>query len=50
MSTMVSVLRLGDKVIIVAYATYDEKELESYEPRVVILDDDNNIDYTADSI
>ncbi len=33
----------GDKIIIVAYASYDEKELENYEPAVVILDDDNNI-------
>jgi len=40
----------GDKVIIVAYATYSEDELENYKPKVVILDDDNNIDYVADSI
>jgi aspartate 1-decarboxylase len=40
----------GDKVIIVAYATYDEKDLETYKPKVVILDDENNIDYVADSI
>ncbi|MDO8454445.1 MAG: aspartate 1-decarboxylase, partial [Sulfurimonas sp.] len=40
----------GDKIIIVAYATYDEKELESYKPKVVILDDNNNIDYVAESI
>ncbi|MDD2448419.1 MAG: aspartate 1-decarboxylase [Sulfurimonas sp.] len=40
----------GDKIIIVAYATYSEDELENYKPKVVILDDDNNIDYVADSI
>ena len=40
----------GDKVIIVAYATYDEKELETYAPKVVILDDDNNIETIAESI
>jgi len=40
----------GDKVIIVAYATYDEKELESYQPKVVILDDNNDIETIADSI
>jgi aspartate 1-decarboxylase len=40
----------GDKIIIVAYATYDEKELESYKPKVVILDDNNDIDYVAESI
>ncbi|EQB39245.1 aspartate decarboxylase [Sulfurimonas hongkongensis] len=40
----------GDKIIIVAYATYSEDELENYKPKVVILDDDNNIDYIAESI
>jgi len=40
----------GDKVIIVAYATYDEKDLETYAPKVVILDDDNNIDEILDEI
>jgi L-aspartate-alpha-decarboxylase len=40
----------GDKVIIVAYATYDEKDLQTYKPKVVILDDNNDIDYIADSI
>ncbi|PHQ64767.1 MAG: aspartate 1-decarboxylase, partial [Sulfurimonas sp.] len=40
----------GDKVIIVAYATYDEKDLETYQPKVVILDENNDIDYVADSI
>lgn len=33
----------GDKVIIVAYATYDEKELETYKPQVVLVDDENKI-------
>ena len=33
----------GDKIIIVAYASYSESELESYEPKVVILDEENNI-------
>jgi len=40
----------GDKIIIVAYATYDEKELEIYQPKVVILDDNNDIDYIAENI
>lgn len=40
----------GDKIIIVAYATYDEKELENYKPKVVIVDDNNDIDYIAESI
>jgi len=33
----------GDKIIIVAYASYNEVELETYEPKVVILDEENNI-------
>jgi aspartate 1-decarboxylase len=33
----------GDKVIIVAYATYEEKELDDYKPQVVLVDDDNKI-------
>jgi aspartate 1-decarboxylase len=40
----------GDKVIIVAYATYDEKELESYKPTVVLLNDENNIDEIVEEI
>lgn len=31
----------GDKVIVVTYATYDEAELEHYEPVVVHVDEDN---------
>ena len=33
----------GDKVIIVAYATYNEVELENYKPIVVLVDDENAI-------
>ena len=33
----------GDKIIIIAYATMDEKEADTYQPRIVILDDDNGI-------
>ncbi len=34
---------VGDKIIIVAYASYEEKELESYAPVVVLVDEQNNI-------
>ncbi len=40
----------GDKVIIVAYATYDEKDLETYKPKVVLLNDENNIDEILEEI
>jgi len=33
----------GDKVIIVAYATYNDAELENYKPTVVLVDDNNDI-------
>ena len=33
----------GDKVIVVSYASYDEEELESYAPRVVHVDDRNEV-------
>ncbi len=32
----------GDKIIIVAYATYDEKELENYKPTVVLMNEQSN--------
>ena len=32
----------GDKIIIVAYATYDEKELENYKPTVVLMNETAN--------
>lgn len=34
---------IGDIVIIVAYATYDSKELEEYQPKVVLVDENNTI-------
>ncbi|WP_022669857.1 aspartate 1-decarboxylase [Hippea alviniae] len=34
---------VGDKVIIAAFGMIDEKELEGYKPRVVIVDDNNKI-------
>jgi aspartate 1-decarboxylase len=33
----------GDNVIVVSYASYDERELESYEPRVVHVNSENEI-------
>lgn len=32
---------VGDKVIIVAYASFDEAEARSFKPRVVLVDDRN---------
>ena len=33
----------GDKIIIIAYASMTEKEADAYEPKIVILDDHNDI-------
>ena len=33
----------GDKIIIIAYASMTPKEADSYKPKIVILDDENNI-------
>ncbi|WP_456450889.1 aspartate 1-decarboxylase [Hydrogenimonas sp.] len=32
----------GDKIIIVAYASYDEAELENYKPTVVLMNEGEN--------
>lgn len=33
----------GDRVIIISYASYDDDELESYQPRLVFVDEANRI-------
>jgi aspartate 1-decarboxylase len=33
----------GDRIIVISYAAYDADELDSYEPRVVHVDADNEI-------
>jgi aspartate 1-decarboxylase len=40
----------GDTVIVISYASYDEAELESYEPRVVHVDADNSIVTVDDAV
>ncbi len=34
---------VGDKVIIVAYAAFEEVEARTFTPRVVLVDDENRI-------
>ena len=36
-------VEVGDKIIVIAYASYTKKDLETYKPIVVLSDDDNNI-------
>ena len=40
----------GDTVIVVSYAGYDEAELQSYEPRVVHVNEDNRIITVDDAV
>lgn len=40
----------GDKIIIVAYAAYSEEELKTYQPTVVLINDENNIDEIINTI
>src|SRR5690606_19334450 len=36
-------VEIRDKIIVIAYATYEESELENYKPTVVLVDEKNNI-------
>lgn len=40
----------GDTVIVISYASYDERELETYEPRVVHVNADNGIVTVDDAV
>jgi aspartate 1-decarboxylase len=36
-------VHVGDKIIIIAYASMSEQEADEFEPKIVILEDDNTI-------
>ena len=36
-------VHVGDKIIVIAYASMSEEEAKSFEPKIVILNDDNTI-------
>ena len=40
----------GDTVIVVSYASYDEDELQTYEPKVVHVNTDNDIVRVDDAV
>ncbi|MDC9727733.1 MAG: aspartate 1-decarboxylase [Methyloprofundus sp.] len=40
----------GDYIIVCAYATYSEEELEKYEPNLIYFNDDNEMVRTSHSI
>ena len=43
-------VQVGDKIIVIAYASYSEAELENYKPVVVLVDDKNNIDLVTNEL
>lgn len=43
-------VHVGDKIIIVAYASFEESELDAFRPSVVIVDDENNISTIAHTL
>ncbi len=36
-------VHVGDKIIIIAYASMSQEEADRFQPKIVILDDDNTI-------
>ncbi|MCI5968103.1 aspartate 1-decarboxylase [Helicobacter sp.] len=36
-------VQVGDKIIVMAYAQYTQEELKTYEPKVVLVDENNQI-------
>jgi aspartate 1-decarboxylase len=36
-------VEIGDKIIVIAYGSYSKDELEDYLPKVVLVDDNNDI-------
>ena len=36
-------VHVGDQIIVIAYASMSEKEADEFEPKIVILEDDNTI-------
>ena len=43
-------VEIGDKIIVIAYASYNEEELENYKPTVVLVNDNNDIDLITNEL
>ena len=41
---------IGDKIIVIAYATYSEEDLKNYNPTVVLVDDKNNVELITNEL
>lgn len=42
--------KVGDTVIICAYANFSEKELETFKPRMLYMNADNTVSHTSNAI
>ena len=43
-------VQVGDRVIIAAYAQFDESELAAFKPKLVYLGEGNNVERTSNTI
>lgn len=43
-------VEIGDKIIVIAYASYNESELEDYKPTVVLVNEKNDIDLITNEL
>lgn len=43
-------VQVGDSIIIIAYATFDEKEIENHKPTVVLVNSNNDVDLVTNEL
>lgn len=43
-------VQVGDRVIIVSYGQFDEQEASQYQPKLVYLDENNDVERTTNTI
>ncbi len=43
-------VQIGDNIIIIAYASLDENEIENHKPTVVLVDSKNNVEHITNEL
>jgi len=43
-------VQIGDRIIVIAYASYAQEELKNYRPTIVLVDKKNNIDLITNEL
>ena len=43
-------VEVGDQIIIIAYTTLDEKEMDNHEPTVILVNEQNNIEVITNEL